>query len=114
MFKMPSSAAKTTKPAEQPTPTPATLLSFDQILDKLKEKNPKLAKNADPKQTTRILRNAFAVLAEHLADAPEGRIKIPSLGTFVVRNREAEKDGAKVFVRRVIFRATKPKVKPAK
>ena len=52
-----------------------------------------------------IVNSVFQHLAGVLKDAPEGPLRIPGLGVFVVRHVEVEKDGVKTPTRRVMYRA---------
>lgn len=64
-------------------------------------------------QAVRIVRGALTALGKRIAAAGNGVVNIGALGSFHVRNVEREKDGQKVATRIVVFRAAKPKAKPA-
>ena len=56
-----------------------------------------------------VIRAAFKALLEEVEAATEGSVKAPGLGTFLVRNStKGEGEGAEA-VRKVLFRAAKPK-----
>lgn len=83
----------------------------NEILEQLKEENPRLFKGMEDKQALRVIQATIALLGEEVASVDEGRVNVTGFGTFVIQKREREGGGA--AVRRVTFRQGKPKAATA-
>lgn len=85
-----------------------------EIVALVKQANPKLlGKTADAK-AAKIIASAFAEVSKQLNDAPDGKVIVPSLGIFKVKQVERQKDGQTVKGKKVSFRASKLKAKGTK
>jgi len=60
-------------------------------------------------QATFVIRTAFKALLEEVEAATEGSVKVPGLGVFAIRNVTKGEGEDAAAVRRVLFRAHKPK-----
>lgn len=80
-----------------------------ELVELIKEKRPNLLGKMPEKRAVALIRVALVELGRHIAEAEEGVVKVPPMGTFRVRMVEQEKDGENVTVKRIIFLAAKPK-----
>ena len=80
-----------------------------ELVELIKEKRPNLLGKMPEKKAVALIRAALAELGRHIAEAEEGVVRVPPMGTFRVRMVEQEKDGENVTVKRIIFLAAKPK-----
>lgn len=83
----------------------------NEILEQLKEENPRLFKGMEDKQALRVIQATLSLLGEEVASVDEGRLSVTGFGTFVIQKRERDGDGT--AVRRVMFRPGKPKAAAA-
>ena len=80
-----------------------------ELLELIKEKRPNLLGKMPEKKAVALIQTALAELGRHIAEAEEGVVKVPPMGTFRVRMVEREKDGENVTVKHIVFLAAKPK-----
>lgn len=85
-----------------------------EIIETIKQSNPKLLGKTPDDAAGKIIAAAFRQVGKKLAETNEGTVKVPALGTFVIKQLEREKDGQKTVVKKVTFRASKPKAKTKK
>lgn len=81
----------------------------NELLESIKKEKPELLSGLPDKKAVVIIRLALAQLAQQIDALEDGALKVPGLGIFQVRQVEREKDGQKVFVKRIVFRAAKGK-----
>jgi nucleoid DNA-binding protein len=79
-------------------------MKLDEIVKAAREDNEAAFANISDKRAAKIIRAAFQQVTGQLESAEEGKLNIGSLGRFMIKNVEREKEGAKVTRRRVTFR----------
>lgn len=79
-----------------------------EIVQSMREAQPEVFGSMKDQRAAGIVRGVLHHLAQTLQGAPVGRLLVPGLGVFVVREVEVEKDGVKSTQRRVVYRAPKP------
>lgn len=87
---------------------------FD-LVNQARRKNADLFEGIPNPRAAAIVRSVFDELLSELDAAPEGEVKLPVLGVFVIKHIEYTKDGNLRLWRRIIFqprKAGKKGVKP--
>jgi hypothetical protein len=80
-----------------------------ELVELIKEKRPNLLGKMPEKRAVALIRVTLAELGRHIAEAEEGVVRVPPMGTFRIRMVEREKDGENVTVKHIVFLAAKPK-----
>jgi len=80
-----------------------------EIVELIKQSNPKLLGKARDARVAKIISAAFTQIGKQLDATTEGSVKIPALGVFAVKQVEREKEGQKLTVKKISFRAMKAK-----
>lgn len=75
-----------------------------EIVEKLQQNDPELLGKIPPRKAAGIIRAAFEQLVIELQNTDEGKVTVPKLGNFIVRQVDTEKNGEKAQVKRIIFR----------
>jgi hypothetical protein len=89
-------------------------MKIAEIVEQIKEANPKTLGKLTDAKAARIISAAFAEVGKHVDATTEGAVKIPALGAFAIKQVEREKEGQKLTVKKISFRAAKPKAKAEK
>jgi hypothetical protein len=88
-----------------------TLLKPTELVERIKEKKPKILGTVPEKKAIVLIQMALAELGRHIAAAEVGVVRVPGMGRFQSRMVEREKDGKKVNLKRIVFMVAKPKSK---
>ena len=86
-----------------------TVVKTTELVELIKEKRPNLLGKVPDKKAVALIQMALAELGRHIEAAEVGVVRVPGLGNFRSLMAAQEKDGKKVNVKRIIFRAAKPK-----
>jgi len=89
-------------------------MKASEIIELIKQSKPKLLGDITDEKAAKIVSAAFSQLNKQLTEAPDGKVVIPSLGIFKVKQVERQKDGQTVKGKKVSFRASKLKAKGTK
>lgn len=84
-----------------------------EIVEQIKETNPKILGKLTDAKAAKILSAAFAEISKQLDATDDGAVKVPALGAFAVKQVEREKEGEKLTVKKISFRVAKPKATKA-
>jgi hypothetical protein len=84
-----------------------TLLRVLDVIDLVGKARPALLDTVPRKRAVTLIQAAFDQLGKYIDVMPEGVVRVQGFGNFRVRLVEQEKDGARVTVKRTIFRAAK-------
>ena len=79
-------------------------MNLKEYVELAKKIEPKLEKLNDGRGVM-LLREVFQQIAWEIKKTTEGIVNVPFFGRFIVKPVEWEKDGQKVVVKRVIFKA---------
>jgi len=60
-------------------------------------------------RASKMVASVLKIIAKQVGEMDEGRIAVPGLGVFVIKQIEREKDGNKTKVKRVLFRIPQAK-----
>jgi hypothetical protein len=91
------------------TTSKKNILDVKQLAITIKASGSPVLKALPEKKVAKILALAFGEIGNQLKAVDTGTLRVRGLGVFHVRNREVEKEGKKLKVRRVGFGASKPK-----
>jgi nucleoid DNA-binding protein len=114
----PSTTAQTSPPLasapRKPHPQIMTepkknIVNATQLSITLQASGAPVLKGLPEKRVAKILALGLAEIGKQLESVETGNLRVQGLGVFHVRNREVEKEGKKLKVRRVGFAASKPK-----
>lgn len=80
-----------------------------EIVELIKQENPNTLGKMSDKKAAKVISAALRQISNQLAQASEGTVKIAALGAFAVKQVEREASGKKSTVKKIAFRAAKPK-----
>jgi hypothetical protein len=83
-----------------------------EIVESIKTENPALLGKMPNAKAVKIIKAALVQIGKHIDAEKEGKVKVPGVGKFIIRQVEREKGGQKKTVKTIAFRAAKKKVKP--
>jgi len=66
--------------------------------------NEKAFKDIPEARVAKLVQRVLEAIGKQIEDTAEGRVTVPGLGMFIIKNVEREKDGAKATVKRITFR----------
>ncbi|KJV05311.1 hypothetical protein [Methylocucumis oryzae] len=89
-------------------------MKASEIIELIKQSKPKLLGDITDEKAAKIVSAAFSQLNKQLTEATDGKVVVPSLGIFKVKQVERQKDGQAVKSKKVSFRASKLKAKGTK
>jgi hypothetical protein len=89
-------------------------MKLNELVAAVKAASPKALGNLDEKRVVRVAQVVLREVARQVSTLSEGNLDVAGLGRFIVKQREVEKDGAKVKVKRVLFRPARAKAGGAK
>jgi hypothetical protein len=92
----------------------ATIVKIDELLQSAMKDRPKLFAKVPEQKVAGIVRAALIQLGQKLDSMTDGVVKVPGFGIFRIQQVEREKEGKKVTVRKVAFKAAAPKLKKGK
>ena len=82
-----------------------------EIVELIKQTDPKLLGKTSDKKVAKIIARAFAEVRNQINSTDDGVVKVPYLGNFKLKQVEREKDGQKKSLKKLSFRVSKPKTK---
>jgi nucleoid DNA-binding protein len=88
------------------------MTTLTELITRLREQQPAAFGKLDDRSATRLLRSALAAIANDVAQAPDGAVRVAGLGVFQVRTLEANAEG-KGGGRRVLFKPAPAKAAAA-
>ena len=79
-------------------------MDIKEYVDLAKQAESRL-ENLNDGRAAMLLREVFKQIALEIEGTAEGVVRVPGLGAFNAKQVEREKDGQKIVVKRVLFRA---------
>jgi hypothetical protein len=79
-------------------------MNMNELMEYIKKENPKLVEDMQDKRFAALARAIFKAVGKVVQDTPEGKVAVPGLGVFVIKQITREKEGKKVNARVVRFR----------
>ncbi len=80
-----------------------------EIVEKIKQESPALFGGMPDKKAVRLVKEVLSQVAKQVESAEDGKLSVPSLGTFRVRQVERDKEGEKVSIKKIGFKLAKIK-----